>query len=478
MEKKWLTYANMVIFGLIVLCLLGALVYVIRRPSKIEVNKDIAIKRTFPKGSFHQLQEAYDTIGNTIFRLKYSPMTMQLPDLRKHLIFYGKNDRPDAKNAQPFLHFAFVGNKTITPVSPEEKMYVMYDRTVTPAQYIFSPGNSETSLWIQATSHDREAHVKVSMKNDEGQVIQEPWSHAQFTVPQKEFVRTNTAPWEIGKWRIDGSLLARQKARWYGIDRFLENHGGKEYAKEIGKQRIDFGEGDSVYTVFIGPEDGLIWENDKWKTVKPGNDSLGFPLLVIKKIDDRLMQLELWDVDGQAKMTLNLLKSTEPWVPQNVLQNFKFMGSRTRSQFVFEVNKERLLLSPKDWLVLTANGWKKLNSPQDVDDYVDRKIVGILFVFDGIVKKGEQQYLMGTLYNASRSDSKPIEIPITPTPIGRRKPEELKDKEDSQSMVIPRSDSASSDISYPMPIPASIQQVLPKKFEQENNLQQRDYENK
>lgn len=464
MEKKWLTLANAVISTLIILLLILAVSYLIARPSEIQVNTSTAVKRTLPKRTFAQPSASYEAIGNSIFSLKYSPMTMQLPDLRKYLIYYGKNDRPDAKDAHPLLHFGFTGNKTATSASPGEKLYIFYDRNVSPPQYVFSPGNAETPLWIQATATDREATVKVGMKNEHGQAIQEPWSHAQFTISQKEFVRTGI-PWEIGKLRVDGSLLARQKARWYGVDRFLENHGGKEYSSYTGKQRIDFGEGEGVYSVFIGADNGLKWDNDRWKAVQPGPDSLGYPLLMIKKIEDRLMQLELWDMDGQSKIALNLLKSTEPWMPQNVLQNFKFLGSRTRSQFVFEVNKERMLLSPKDWLVLTAGGWKKLSTPEEVDDYVNRKLVGILFVFDGIERKGDQQYLIGTLYNSSRSESKPVEIPITPTPIGRRKADG-KEKDEEHSVSRPEGAPVPPELNYQTPPGAPMPPVLPKKFEQ------------
>lgn len=472
MEKKWLTFINAAICLLIVVLMILAFGYWLAKPSRIPVNTAAVVKRALPKSTFLQPKEAYEAIGKSIFSLKYSPMTMQLPDLRKHLIFYGKNDRPDAKDARSLLHFAFVGNKSLTSMSPNEKMYVLYDRNVTPPQYIFSPGNEETSLWIQATATEREATVKVHMKNDQGQIIQDPWSHAQFTIPQKEFVRTGT-PWEIGKWRVDGSLLARQKARWYGMDRFLENHGGKEYSQDINKQRLDFGEGNEIYSVFVDMSDGLIWNNEKWNVVKPGTDSLGYPLLMIKKIDDRLMQLELWDVDGQSKIALNLLKSSEPWMPQNVLQNFKFLGSRTRSQFVFEVNKERMLLSPKDWLILTPNGWKKLNTPEEVDDYVNRKLVGILFVFDGIERKDDQQYIKGTLYNSSRSESKPVEIPITPKPIGRRKGDSKEKEEEMQTAPKPDVPPNSPEVKFPSSMPAMpVNTVLPKKYEQEKVMQQ------
>lgn len=470
MEKKWLTFANAALCFFIIVLLIFAAGYWISRPGEIPINTVSAVQRALPKNAFTQPIEAYDAIGNSIFSLKYSPMTMQLPDLRKYLVYYGKNDRPDAKEERPLLHFAFTGNKSVASVPPNEKMYVLYDRDVNPPQYIFSPNNVETPLWIQATNADKEATVTVNMKNDNGLIIQEPWSHAHFVIPQRDYVRTGTT-WEIGKFRVDGSLLARQKARWYGMDRFLENHGGKEYSQEAGKQRIDFGEGEDIYSVFVGLGDSLIWDNDHWKNVKPGANSLSYPLLVVKKIDDRLMQLELWDVNGQAKVSLNLLKSTEPWSPQSLLQSFKFLGSRTRSQFVFEVNKERMLLSPKDWLILTPAGWKKLNSPEEIDDYVNRKLVGILFVFDGIERKGDQQYIMGTLYNSSRSESKPVEMPITPVPIGRRKTES-KEQDQEKHPATNRPDNFPSASEMNLPVnPTLPNSVIPKKFEQEKAMQ-------
>lgn len=472
MKKKWLNITNALLFFLVCIFLILALFYFSIRPGEIQVNTATVIKRTLPKRGFAQSKDAYEAIGNSLFKLKYSPMTMQLPDLRKYLVYYGKNERPDAKDAQPMLHLAFTGNKTATSVPPGEKIYVLYDRESVPPQYIFSPGNAETALWIQATATDREATIKATMRNENGEAIQEPWSHSQFTLPQKEFIRSGT-PWEIGKWRVDGSLLARQKARWYGVDRFLENHGGQEFSQENGKQRIDFGEGDQIYSVFVGLDNALIWDNDRWKTIQPGPDSLGHPLLTIKKIEDRLMQLELWDSNGQSKISLNLLRSTEPWMPQTVLQNFKFLGSRTRSQFVFEVNKERIMLSPKDWLVLSPSGWKKLSTAEDVDDYVNRKLVGILFVFEGIERKADQQFIKGILYNSSRSEAKAVEIPVTPTPIGRRKTEAREKEEESRPPMPPPNEQLPPEVNYPpgMPIQVPVNPVMPKKFEQSMQLQ-------
>ena len=124
------------------------------------------------------------------------------------------------------------------------------------------------------------------------------------------------------------------------------------------------------------------------------------------------MNLELWDAEGKGKAVMNLIKANEAWMPQNLEQNFKFMGARTRSQFVFEINNERILLCPQDWLVLTQTGWKKLVTPKEIDDYVDRKVTGPLFVFDNIERKDDRQVIVGTLFNVARTETASVELPL------------------------------------------------------------------
>lgn len=410
MTKKWLGWINLCLGGAALLFTVAAAALYIALPGEIPVPEDVVVQKPIPKNAFAMPKEAYHAIGAPLLTLQFSPLTMQLPDLRQQLIYYGKNGRPDAREESTLLHFGFVNNKATVSLPPGRQQYILYDKSQMPGKFIFSPNNGETSLWFEAISEGNEAVVSVGMKNEKGEVIREPSDYARFKLPEKEFVRFGGTPWEIGKWRVDGTLLARQRARWYGSDMFMEKHGGKEYAHLLNKQRIDFGEGDEAYSVYVGPGDTLGWEKDKWHLVKPGEDSRGFPLLVVKKIDERLMNLELWDVDGKNKVALNLLKSSEAWVPQNIQQAFKFVGARTRSQFVFEINKTRMFLSPHDWLLLTDKGWKKLITPQEIDDYVDRKVTGPLFVFDAVIRKDDKQYLQGTLFNASRTQSQPIEI--------------------------------------------------------------------
>lgn len=415
MQRLIIKYLNASLLGLCLLFAMGAAFLWLCRPSEIQEVEPQTVKGTLPKGSFTQPAEAYSKVGDTVLSLHFKPPSLRLPDLKNVLVYYGKNGRPDAQNNHELLHFSFNGGKDCRPAPPGEKIFLIYNKKAEGCKYAFSPNNEPTSLWMQASALHQEAQVTVHLLDEGGNEIAEPEHARFFNLPEKEFARNMATSWEIGKWRVDATILARQRARWVGHDRFLEEHGGDEYKDAVGRQRIDFGEGEETYSLFVKLGDCLVSHNDKWQVVKPGDESINQPLLVIKRIDERLMNLELWDVQGKGKISLNLLKSSENFAQQNFDQLFKFIGARTRSQFVFEIDKERMLLKQKDWLLLTEAGWKKLATIPEIDDYVNRKLVGTLFVFDEIVRKEERQVIKGTVYNQSRTESYPVELAMQPS---------------------------------------------------------------
>ncbi|MBA3722479.1 MAG: hypothetical protein H0W88_08770 [Parachlamydiaceae bacterium] len=426
MISQWLTWLNCFIIGTILCLLIGTGIIWIQRPDDIVCTNPVVKQSRLPKSAFALSPECYKKIGEPLLVLQSTPPSLQIPDLKQHLVYYGKNGRPDTQLTGILLHFSFAGSKNIASIAPGEKLYLLYDKKNSSSRYTFSPDNAVTSLWIEGTPVENEVQVKVLMKNDKGDIITEPEANAQLKLPEKEFTRYAGGSWEIGTFRVDGTLLARQRARWHGIDKFLERHGGEEYKNLIGKHRVDFGEGEDIYSIFASVGECFIWnaEAKQWKSVIPGKESFDYPLLVVKKIEERLMGLELWDVEGKGKVLLNLLKSTEPWMiqnPQTIQHMFKFVGSRTRTQCVFEINHERMLISPSDWLLLTNKGWKKLTTEEDIDSYVKRKSTGTLFVFGGLVRKDERQYMTGALYNPTRSDFQEIELPLIPAGIKKDK---------------------------------------------------------
>jgi hypothetical protein len=416
-NNKWLPWLNSALLSSIGIFILGTAFIALKNSDEI-IYSDPEVKvSNLPKGAFALSKDSYIAIGEPVLSLQSEPPSIQVPDLRQQLIYYGKNGRPDAQANKEVLHFSFNGSKQIAAISPKEKLYLRYEKSQSPSKYIFSQDNAPTSLWLTADPYGQEATIDLVLQTEEGDIISEPSSLAHFKLSEKEFVRNSGVNWDVGGFNADGALLVRQKAKWVGPDYFLEHHGGDEYKRTQGKQKIEFGEGDQLYSVFVAEGDCMIWQNNRWKEVVAGTDSLGSPLLVVKKIDDRIMALELWDVAGKGKITLNLLKSVEPWMAQNgqIIHNtFKFVGARTRSKYIFEVNQDRILLSPQDWLIyLPADGgWKKLETAEAIDAYVDRKQTGALFVFEGVSREGGQQTVIGKLFSPGRSECKVIELPI------------------------------------------------------------------
>lgn len=416
MIKYWLTWINLALAGLIFLVIVAALCINWWRISAIPITELPPERTTLPKNAFEQKKEDYDAIGPPVFNLEFSPITLQLPDLRNFLIYYGRNERPDSSPEESMLHFSIMGSKDIFSVAPDKPLYLVYDKDAPRIKYRFSPKNGETSLWIEASPGDKEATINVAMKNETGEIIRKPEAFSQFKLKEREYSRVGAERWEIGKWNVDGTLLARQRARWFGKDVFLEKHGGEEYKNLSQKQRIEFGQDDGVYFVFVGLGDALLWKNDKWVEVKPGPETRSLPLLVVQGIDDRIMKLELWDAEGKSKVPLNMIRSVEPPPQANMIKAFKFVGARTRSQLMFEVNNERILVGPKDWFLFVDNQkWVKLVTPESIDNYVSRKTVGPLFVVDEIIRNESKQVLLGTLFNPGRTDMVSIEIPLQQT---------------------------------------------------------------
>lgn len=416
MIKRWLIWLSCFSLGTALLLGVAGGVYWFKQADEISCNAICSKECCLPKGAFELPEHAYEQAGEIVLTLQQAPPSLQIPDLKNQIVYYGKNGRPDAQSQYTLLHFAISANsKETASIPPDEKLYLTYDRSGGKGRYSFSPNNEATSLWIEATPANREVDIRVSMQNDKGEFISEPEAYAQFKLPEKEFVRYGGTLWEIGGFRVDGTLLARQKARWCGGDRFLEEHGGSEFKNIQGKQRIDFGEKENLYSVFVETGDCLVWENSQWRSALPGEETLKFPILHVKKAEEKLMSFDLWNVEGKGKVTLNLLKTSDPWAAQNantLKHMFKFLGARTRTQCVFEINRERVILRPSDWLLLTPKGWKKLTTEEEIDDYVQRKVTGTLFVFEEIKRKDEKQVMIGTIYSPARHECQPVELPL------------------------------------------------------------------
>lgn len=446
---RWLSLLNLALSAAIVIAL--TCFFFIPQKDEIPPFATFMLPKELPKSPFAQSDEFFQEIGESLFTLKWVPPQMQLPDLRHELLFYGKNARPDVAAGGSSFHVLLKGSQENALVREAERTYLVYQGNYSPkgrswdmatdsfttapqplwgeasapedtlkAPYVFSPGNQPTPLWLEFNSvGEQKIEVRISMLDEKGALVVAPADLRTFQLQAQEFPKTQAQAWQIGGFRVDATLLVRQRARWVGPDLFLTLHGGEEFAHTIGKERIDFCEGPNSYSCFVGNGDFLIWKDEKWHMTTPGLESQHFPLLAVKKIDEKILSFELWDPEGKGKIALSLVRVKEHTPMPNLAQEFKFVGAKTWAQFIVESRKgERLTLKPHDWLVCTQEGWTKLDSADQIDAFVTQLVTGPLFVLDKMDKKNGRQVLIGHLFNTMRTEVEEVELTAaTPPPL-------------------------------------------------------------
>lgn len=394
---QWLSLFNGFLFSIAVGCACVAFFY----PKEVDPIPKVAFELKLPPNRFDLGPEAYQGLG-TPFALKHTPPSVRLPDLRRHLTSHGLNQRPDANGS--FIHVSFEGKPLIIAAKSGEKLYLEFDPES--GLYRFAPQGQMTKLWITPEVENEEVHCSVTLRTEEGTEVTEPKEYAKFTLRSQPPIYRNN--WHLGEIRVDNSLLARQQGRWLGEDLFLADHGGEEYSRAYGRQRIDFGEGSASYSCFVKVGESLIWDQGRWRTPQI---TTGYPLLHLRKQEERVLLFDLWDEAGLNHSSLSLIRAHIP-TSHNEVPPLRFVAAKTWSQFILEFGAERTEVSPGDWLLLCEGRCRKLTSCEEIDAYVAQKLVGDLVVIDGLLRKEGRQRLACHLYNPTRTGVKTIEIPL------------------------------------------------------------------
>lgn len=422
MDSRFITYLSAV-FGFLALVLIIATLY-FHALSGSSYEQPVIPQRgsTLPAHAFSG-KVPQPELG--FMRLEYAPPQLRVPNLSALLTFVGVNQRPDAERGAPSLFFTLGSAKEVIQAKAGENVYL----TVKNGVYAPSPRNEPTDLWFTPKQQGGAASVEVRVKNDEGVISQEPKSASQLTIPEKP-IAAQMSNWNVGKWRADSALLIRQGAKWYGRDLFLEKHGGDEYAAVSSKHRIQFGEGDERYSLYMDPGDFVVYQGDKWVVPAQGAETAKMPLLRMMRADEKVLAFELFAPEGSQKLLLNVVKAADPLPSHPVDQDFGFIGARTKTHFLFKVSGNREIVAAGDWFVMGSQGWEKIKKVKDVEKYVSGNIPDAMIIIDGITGEGDTRSLHGTLFSPQRSQFTEINLPLSAQPkIVPTKAEEPNDEE-------------------------------------------------
>lgn len=350
------------------------------------------------------------------FGLEAKSYTLTLPDLREEILYYGRNMRPDFKENKPLFFIGLEGQEVLITIEENKPLYLQYqpshvqdclhENSRRESCYSFSPKNQPTPLWIEAKSLKNENQVQINLFliDENNTPVQGIKELSTFCLNIKSLKLSPSSHWEIGKCRVDPTFLIRQKARFIGEDVFLKKHGGQEYASIDGHCRIDFMSSELPYSCFVQENDFLVWDDERWHVVDSRTITNQKPLLVIKKIDERMMYLDLWNEIGSQKLALTLVRSKDHHTLPNMASEFQFIQAKTWTQFIVECRGEKMTLRPNDWLLLTEQGWQLMTTVEQIDNYVTQQTQGPLFVVGKLKKEEGGQVLLGHLFNSTRSE--------------------------------------------------------------------------
>jgi len=361
------------------------------------------------QNSFLQKKGLHEALQEPLFRLSKVDRPLRLPDLRTHVLFFGSGGRPDKSLSDSVVQYGFRNVQGVYSTPASEKVSLRFD----PKTHKWAISQTPTSLQIRFVVHTGGAEVIVELEGDDGQLITTPQELHRFTLNQTPLPPSMNAfhEWTIGQWRAEPSILEKQGALWYGRDLVINTFGGEEYVFEAGRERVQFGTGDDAYVLWMGEGDCFVFDEfDRWRRVTPGPESIGKPLLRVKTIDQRSITFDLWSEEGSSRVNAVLMRRNDPSSAQ--IPSMRLVGALSKKRWIAEIQGKRIVLAPDDWIVLTSNGHTRIDSPEQLDAYIEGRLSGSLLAFSGIEKIQGESCLVGSFFNNSRSQQDSIVVSL------------------------------------------------------------------
>ncbi|MEG2043644.1 MAG: hypothetical protein RRZ67_01320 [Victivallaceae bacterium] len=357
------------------------------------------------------------TLSKVGFGLVYREPKVGMPSLKDELIFRGMNLRPDAAGQGPVLSFR--KSKSSKQLEIGKKFFIRFKKylnsiedmssiAIPDVHYFFEDHQGAASLWIEIV---RVADDGLSLEVNVGggsKTDSKPDCET-FILRAQEI--ENNREWFLGKNKVDASFPVKQKMRRIGKDLFLVMHGGPEYLYAAAKERFDFSdEQGENYCRFMSVGEYLLWDGEAWVHKEPKSDSSSFPILYLKRMDEKCAVFELWDIGGIRKQILNLIRYPQPATEcEDLTAEIEYAGLKTwNSPTIVTTTGQRFSLNSNEWLLRSSSGWRKIESAHELEEYLSGKLMEPLFVFDGMEKDGNTYLLKGHMFSASRSSVFPV----------------------------------------------------------------------
>lgn len=200
-------------------------------------------------------------------------------------------------------------------------------------------------------------------------------------------------------------------ARCLGADRLYEMGMSGQ-----GKKLLFF-EGKRAYGLFVRAGDFLQQSGGEWRTLAQKDVALkasdaSSPLARVCSISQAGLEMQGWDETGMWPLSFRIEEERGMAVPPMISLLPKKVRLGRRGLIFGEFDARRFALRKGDWLLKTPRGWRRIRRLDEVRRVLEHRLMGELFVCNGVEKIGGKYVLKGTLFNALRTMSHSASIPI------------------------------------------------------------------
>jgi hypothetical protein len=342
-------------------------------------------------------QFPYESIGSGALALHPRYALGWVSRLADELALIAYNSRPDVHSEEAKIlislrsgkeQVAFPNGKTLFLRESDQGKGLHFSEAATP-------------LWVKPILLDNGAVlVEAGRKSGGSEEL------GQFVVTEAAVASSRYSP---GQLPFVKELKA---ARCLGPDLFVQRYGGREYSSWRDKVVLELARGSATYACFVSAGDFLVYDEEQWRVAEREELKADLPVALVRAVSSKAVEIEAWDETGFYPLQVKV--EMEKQIPFHLKPEVMPTGIRLRSasQVSCAFGKRRVILKPGDWLLKTVSGWRNLRRADEIEQYLNRRLKGELFIFDAIEKQQGKMAMKGQWFDETRTQVQQVTFPI------------------------------------------------------------------
>ena len=340
----------------------------------------------------------YEKIGEGPLAVDSGLQSFPFPDLSGKILFLARSSRPDSELMETRYLLGLKGSQEKRVVEQDQKLYLTYEED----RLVFS--EKATPLWIKPKQNGEERtllQMGIDLAYNQGAVL--------LSETREHLIKEDWKPLkreQVSHPELIAGIDAFEGAKWWSADRLFDQYAGDEYQIYKGLERLEIlGE----HILFVEEGRTYVWKEEKWSV---GSEE-GYPLARVKEITPFKMSFELWDPSGIETVHMTFNRERARPIAIRLEEIFTRLRQRTTSRVSCRIDNRATILKVGDWLFHTDRGWHTVKNSYEIDAIVKFKVMGELFIFDGLESSDGKKVFCGSLFDPMRTELQSVRLPIS-----------------------------------------------------------------